>query len=758
MRLLDMPLLSVASWLLVASVASADSHTDHVTVSYQPGSPRQCFAEFGETGLRIDVLPGRGWDNLRNVEQSSVLAYNYSKCHTTYDGAHLLPDHMSAIPLLQSKVDTHTEVFDRISNYTSLTANSINSDITVYSVISGYFSSEYESFKQRVVSQQSVKVRVQLRHLRYKIRSHPSSTLNPAFKHRLMQIAASIQSNLTEMATYLSQLLVRDYGTHYTHTTHVGAVLVKNDFLSRDQIQDRLRDKVSISSGAQADFFGKVKLGFEISFKHETTQLNEYRKAIQSTSIETYGGPMFTTNMTVTDWEAGVESAMVAVDRDGDPIHFLINPDTLPEIPPSTVIMVAQYVKQAADKYYSINTHRGCTDFSSPNFDYFANIDDGTCKDTSQNFTFGGVYQTCRITQGDNLCGRLEQKNPLTQDYSCPSGYTAIQLMTGKESYTTNKPRCWNTYKRCGFLWLSRCSSGRACQTDTVTSIAIFETFWCAKTSNDAHNHYYFGGIYTTSIPNPLTRTHGCPNHFQSLKFTSKGHVCVSGDNELGRPQSLPFGGFHSCDAGNPLTKSKQRPYPKSCPEGFSQHLALVDDDCEIKYCLRSGALSSILETPIQRPPYMDLPDSFMNKTKESYIFDMNGNIWANTRSDKQWRVITPQSADYETAVNKFDETLALSSPRKGEDLLEHPINAGLLGTAIGVGLLALLLIFICSVGKCVCYCRKRRRQKKQKDLFRAEHTEAGGGREDRVCTKDACYVRLESGDDMDKLSKLSKV
>ena len=743
----------ITYWLLVAfSVIQADSDSDQVLVSYQPGSPRQCFAEFGEKGLRIDVLPGRGWDNLRNVEQSSVLAYNYSKCHTTYDGAHLLPDHMSAIPFLQSKVDTYTEVFDHVSNYTSLTASSINSDVTVYSFVSGHFSTEHETFKQRMVTQKSVMSRIQLRHLRYKIRSSPSAPLNTAFRHRLMQIAASIQSNLTEMATYLSQLLVRDYGTHYTHTTHVGAVLTKIDYLSRDGIKNIDSGSIGVSAGAQADFFGKVQLGFDVSFKHETTQLESYQRAIQSTSIETYGGPLFTTNMTVTEWEAGVESAMVAIDRDGDPIHFLINPDTLPEIPPSSVIMVAQYVKQAADKYYSINTHRGCTDFSSPNFDYFANIDDGTCKDTSQNFTFGGVYQTCRITQGDNLCGRLEQKNPLTQDYSCPSGYTAIQLMTGKESYTTNKPRCHTTYRGCGFLWLGRCASGQACQTQTVTSIAEFKTYWCARSTSNARNLYYFGGIYTTSTPNPLTRTHGCPNHFQSLKFTSKGHVCVSGDNELGRPQSLPFGGFHSCDAGNPLAKTDQATSPRSCPQGFSQHLALVDDDCEIKYCLRSGSLSNILQTPIQLPPYMDLPDSFINQTNNFYIMDVEGNLWENTGNSEEWSVMSPESEDYAAAITQLNNSIdfdPLTSQEtvEGSNPLEQPIYAALVGAAVGVGALAVLLILVCSVVCCVrcCVRRRRRRRKQIESMLELPGDTVIAQREGQEGIRETCYVRLES-------------
>ena len=739
-----MPSLVQLAWLLAAFSTARSDQPSETVVSYPPGSPRRCFTELGDKALRIDVLPGRGWDNLRNVEQSPVLAYNYSKCYTTYDGIHLLPDHMSAIPVLQSKVDTHLQIFDSLTNYTSLTASSVNSDITVYSVISGQFSAEHSSFKQRVVSQRSIMTRAEIRHLRYVIRSHPSATLRPSFRHRILQIAASIQGNLTQTATYLSQLLVRDYGTHYIHTTFVGGVLTKKDYLQRENIKNTLGDKTDISAGAQADFFEKVNLKFELSFKHETSQRNAYQKILQSSGIETYGGPLFTTNMTVQKWEAGVESTMVAIDRDGDPIHFLITPTTLPEVPPAIVVLVAAFVKEAVDKYYSVNTHRGCTDFSSPNFDYFANIDDGSCKGSSENFTFGGVYQTCTTTQGEDMCWKLEQKNPLTQGFTCPKGYQPIRLMTGKESYTVTRPRCWTTYRRCGFLWLSRCASGQACQTETVTSMATFQTFWCAAPNTGRQeNHYYFGGIYTGSTPNPLTGTHGCPNTFRPLKFTSKGHLCISADNELGRPQSLPFGGFHSCSSGNPFAKHTDKNLsPKECPKGFSQHLALVDDDCEVKYCLRSGALSNILQTPIMRPPFMDLPDSFLNETNNLYIVDVEGNIWASKGTNGKWDVISPDSEAYVTAVNKLNSTLQLTTPKR--DGLDKPIHTGLIGAAVGVIVVILLLVIVCTVCKIVRYCYRRRHPHKEEDFNLPEYNEAGGRREGVERAKETDYMRLE--------------
>ena len=761
---------TVRPWLIVAvfSLALADHDQDSTVEPVKSeaplGSPRRCFAELGDRALRIDVLPGRGWDNLRNVEQSPVLAYNYSKCQTTYDGTYLVPDHMSSIPVLQSKVDTYAQVFDQSSSYRSVTSASVNSDITVYSFVSGYFSAEHESFKQRVSTQNSVQSRVELRHRRYEVRSNPSATLTTAFRHRILQIAASIQGNLTQTATYLSQLLVRDYGTHYIHTTHVGAVLTKKDYLSREGVKNIVGGSVGISAGAQADFFGKVQLGFNVSFNHEESQSDSYQNAIQSSGIETYGGPLFTTNLTVKEWEAGVESAMVAIDRDGDPIHFLINPDTLPDVPPSIVVSVSLYVKEAVDKYYSVNTHRGCTDFSSPNFDYFANIDDGSCTESSENVTFGGVYQTCRITQGENVCSKLEQRNPLTQDFSCPSGFQAIRLVTGRETYTMSRPQCSTTYKACGFLWLSRCTSGTNCQTRTVTSVAVFETFWCSAIPEESQGvKYYFGGIYTTSTPNPLTRTHGCPTSFTSLKFTSKGYLCVSGDDEIGRSRSLPFGGFHSCSAGNPFAKHEgQQVYPKECPKGFSQHLALVDDDCEVKYCLRSGALSGLLQTPIMLPPFVDLPDSFLNETNSFYILDAHGNLWTNFDRSESWNIISPQSPEYSAALAQVNNSALVNSPGQVESSgasnpLDNPLHAALLGAGAGIVFVAVVFFLVCLAVWCVRCCMKRRRARKQREFILSNDSEMYAQSEAQGGVRETCYVRLEGDVPKDSGSEIRR-
>ena len=56
------------------------------------------------------MLPGFGWDNLRNVNEGQVVSFNFSQCRTTDDGRFLLPDSVSAIPVKASRVQVFAEL------------------------------------------------------------------------------------------------------------------------------------------------------------------------------------------------------------------------------------------------------------------------------------------------------------------------------------------------------------------------------------------------------------------------------------------------------------------------------------------------------------------------------------------------------------------------------------------------------------------------------------------------------------------------
>ncbi|KAJ8302098.1 hypothetical protein KUTeg_021085 [Tegillarca granosa] len=428
------------------------------------------------------------------------------------------------------------------------------------------------------------------------------------------------------MARYESQLLVRDFGTHVITSIDAGAAIVQQDQIKSKFTESYSFVKNQILAAASASFFSVASISTE--YKHTTTQemIDQYLQNRTHSHINSYGGPVFKPqNFTLNKWGEQIDNELVAMDRSGDPIYFLITPYSLPELPPSVVYKLIQSVKTAVELYYKFNTYRGCTKRDSPNFSFQANIDDGTCKSKETNFTFGGVYQTClqsgRLSQ--NICNGLVQKNPLTGGFSCPKEYEAVLV----NSWTSSKSESHHKCHRC---WLF----AHCCHDSTYYGSAQISSYWCvARDHVDQQHGFLFGGVYTSTVGNLLTQTRSCPLFFYPLKMGRDLYVCVSDDYELGSKYSVPFAGFYSCVSGNPLMLHQQEKlsfkayggetvhslgkymrnsgpshWPMGCPPGFSQHLATVENGCQIDFCVKSNAFSDVGLPAIRRPPFMQIP------------------------------------------------------------------------------------------------------------------------------------------------------
>jgi hypothetical protein len=526
--------------LFILNSVSADEVGDTIKRRiYTSEDFRNCPPQKGVN--RFEVLPGGGWDNLRNADMGQVVFMNYSKCLVTEDGQYLIPDSTHAVPQKRSNVETFGELIEHWSNYTSITASSINAEATYYTSVSGSFSEEHQNIKKHQVNDKSITTRVMLRYHMYKIRMNPDVPLHPNFKTRLMDIAAYIANNNTRMAEYLLQLVVRDFGTHVLTAIEAGATLAQVDQVKNTFASNYKEQKNDIKASASASFFGKI--GFSAGFSHSSSEKfsKEYLNNRTYSQILTYGGPPYRANFSINTWEYGIHNSLVAIDRTGDPLHLIITPQNMPEVPWPTLIRVIGGLEKMINRYYKFNTIRGCTSMDSNNFNFQANLDDGSCSAPSTNFTFGGVYQTCEMHSESNagdLCGELLQKNPLTDGYRCPDSYKGILLNEGEI-------QIYDLGKTCG--WLCRSS-------EQQSSAATYRAYWCAAIGEvQPDSGFLFGGLFTKMSANPLTKTQGCPVRYYPLRLGEHMHVCVSDDYELGYRFSVPFAGFFSCKAGNPL-------------------------------------------------------------------------------------------------------------------------------------------------------------------------------------------------------------
>ena len=133
------------------------------------GDPRRCLA--GDKNLlRLEVNPGGGWDNLRNVDAGMVMQLNYTQCLTTDDGRYLVPDGIYTTPKKSSKVDKYAELFMHWNEYSSTLSNTINANAGLKTKnvgISGKFSDEFESVKTRQFFDKTATTRVQVRYFQF---------------------------------------------------------------------------------------------------------------------------------------------------------------------------------------------------------------------------------------------------------------------------------------------------------------------------------------------------------------------------------------------------------------------------------------------------------------------------------------------------------------------------------------------------------------------------------------------------------------
>ncbi len=632
--------LSVAT--LCSSVAIPTSSVAIPSSSYPVGDIRNCpitqLRDATKSVMLMDVLPGVGFDALRNLDAGQVYHHNFSSCEMSSDGLYLLPNDIKVTPILHSQVDFTAEVYDHYNEWTSETSHSLNAHAKVsWANINAKFSMDYQKTKSKVVNDKSRTTRIGLRHHLYSVGINPDSQLNPNFKSRVFEIAANIENNNKKLAHYLSELMIRDYGTHVVNSIDAGAILSQTTFFIDQTDTKKETSHLSISASASASFFSVFKINLKYSFDSTTSETDSFQKRSTSSYTTTHGGPPFKlgNNFTYADWEDNILDHLVVIDRRGEPLYSVLTPATIPELPSVITAQVSKYLYKATARYYKVNTHVGCTEYTSENFNFHANINDGSCKVAQQNYTFGGLYQTCENQDNEDVCTKENgrQKNPLTGDYSCPDGYTPVLLHSGtlKKDYTYSNRHCHSSW-----IFFKKCSTSTYVQLKSAT----YEAYWCALGPGEVRqNGLLFGGVYTATEANVITGQAACPEFYFPLHFGENMEVCVSSDVQASTG-NLKFGGFHSCSAGNPMAATEVQfskgVYPKLCPTHYSQLMMSVDEDCIINFCTDIRQVLDYQPQPPILPPFRRNFNLFSNSSNVLILTDTNGNTWVK-QSNGEW-------------------------------------------------------------------------------------------------------------------------
>ncbi|XP_036420609.1 macrophage-expressed gene 1 protein-like [Colossoma macropomum] len=603
----------------------------HCPLSHPDNGLRECRKKL--TSPALEVLPGGGWDNLRNLDMGRVMNISYSLCQTTEDGVYIIPDEVFIIPQKVSRVEMNSEIISSWLEQKSTTSSSINADGSIRSVLNGKFSAENKRMKTHQVKESSVTSRVQVRNHLYTVKVFPDFTLDTRFARQVEEIADAIKNNRTRQAEYLSEKMILDYGTHVITSVDAGATLVEEDYLKSSYVSDMQSSQSSVSASAGANFFKKIvefkieRLNITGFIDQETSETRSYQGNITYSITLSHGGALFYPGITLQKWQESTHNNLVAIDRSGLPLHYFLNPSLFPDLPLPTVNKLALFVSQAIERYYTINTRPGCVNPDSKNFNFQANVDDNSCEGPSSNLNFGGVYQQCTplTSDGDAICQELAEKNPATGSYSCQQPYTATLLRSETQEYN-------ECHRHCHSCWLVS-----ECCKDICENMSVrIDTYWCSTNEMaQEFSGYLFGGLYGPSLQNPLTKSRSCPPNFFPQKFLSNGiMICLSSDYKTATKFSVPFGGFFSCQSTNLLAGSQSR-----CPPQFSQHLAAISDGCQILYCVQSGVFTGGELLPIHLPPFKRPPDTNIDERKIKAI--------------KPWSLMKPE----DSKLSSYDDS-----------------------------------------------------------------------------------------------------
>ena len=661
---------------------------------------------------QMEVLPGIGHDNLRSIDMGRVLNYNYSQCQVSKDGKYLLPDGIFLIPVQQSSVDTSAEYFDHWDNYTSAISFSLTVHGGINGLLSAKFSTGYTHTKSHMYNQHSKMTRAQIRYRLYTVKMQPGAQLHPAFKARLYDIAAYLQNNDIQQARFLSETIVRDFGTHCITSVDAGALIMQTNFIRSTYVQDSSSDSISIALSASAVLDADINFGSSSSLSIDKSHITSFLTNRVHSKISTIGGPPYQSNFTLSDWEAGVADSLVAIDRTGVPLHYMLNENTLPELPHLTVQMLTDVIHEAIERYYRVNTRHGCTDPRAKNFNFQANIDHGYCDYPSDNYTFGGIYQYCTMDPSNgykDLCKdgpQAWQNNPLTGGLSCPTNYDPVKLQSGTIVQVTNHVahqechRSWHTWwlkKECKIVYSPEYSK------------ANYDAYWCVAHSGvqiPKKSGYLFGGLYTSKVSNPVTNTNGCPRFFIPLNMGEDIRVCVSDDYERAYARSVPFAGFQSCEMGNPLAASpasqdNERAWPHECPVGYAQHLVSVEDGCEINYCVQMGSFASKSLLPPHLPPFHKQPKYKLNYSDTMILVGANGGLWAKDSNGQWMNYVEPSTFSFDLWYSldpAENESATTPNPaaqtQKGGPSSAAVAVSSVIGT-LALGTVIIILVFI---------------------------------------------------------------
>lgn len=210
---------------------------------------------------------------------------------------------------------------------------------------------------------------------------------------------------------------------------------------------------------------------------------------------------------------------------------------------------------------------------------------------------------------------------------------------------------------------------------------------------------------------------------YSTVNIAKTVYICVSDDYVNAEKNAIPFAGFYSKETGNPLSNTSVD--RKSCPKGYSSHLAYVDNEYEIMYCIHTAQIgTSDSKLPnLQVPPFVEIPREEFETS--SYMISDDSKTWT--------KLIDPKMTEFQPAINSWttlDSANDVEQHLKGafkQNTKETKImqsgndkSTGLSNSQVAGISVASTTVFCVLVGIAVSFWRMRRSQSNGFDNLRS--------------------------------------
>ncbi len=348
----------------------------------------------GEKSLKVDIYPGFGWDHLRFLDMAPIYdVSNFNDSDVFQSCIEMIPLHENKIEMGSTEIDT----FDSSTNdYSSNLMIGGSAGFGGFK-IGGSYSKEYQTVKKVQGKEKTITLRNEIDYLMVDVILHPSCPLNPQVKKDLIEIAKYQTNNQSLMATYLAQLFIKKYGTHFTSRLYLGGSIIEEDFISHSSYDTSTSEKDMYKAAAEVSFLStfSISASFSSGSSRSEAAINEYKQKIERKVVNSKGGDVFILGAHMEAWQASVKKSPAIIQRAIENLTYFIHADKLPELTEIALTKVRKEIDQAINTYVEMNTIRGCMNRNSPSFNWIANVDDSSCAPVEQTTQFGGFIRTC---------------------------------------------------------------------------------------------------------------------------------------------------------------------------------------------------------------------------------------------------------------------------------------------------------------------------------------------------------------------------